>query len=193
MKNRIKILRQENNMTINEVANKLNINPSTIQRYENGTINPPLDKLMILSDLFDCSIDYLIYISDKKNINEIDNFDQLAILIETNPDTKKIFIHRIIDLMLKKDITKEILYKKTKLSKNIINNYIKGKEFPNIDNLKKIALSLNTTIDFLVGLNDNSEPDEIVILEDWIGTFKGHTKKISQNDIRKFLEEKENS
>lgn len=74
--NRIKQLREEKNITQQELANKINGAKSTIAMYEKGTRKPSMQILIKLSDIFDCSIDYLLGKSDVRK-PEIQNEDLL--------------------------------------------------------------------------------------------------------------------
>lgn len=65
--NRIKLLRNEFNMTQQELADKLNGAKSTIAMYENETRKPSMEVLIKLSEIFNCSIDYLLGKTDIKN------------------------------------------------------------------------------------------------------------------------------
>ncbi len=65
--NRIKLLRDELNMTQQELANKLDGAKSTIAMYENETRKPSMEVLIKLSEIFNCSIDYLLGKSDIRN------------------------------------------------------------------------------------------------------------------------------
>ena len=65
--NRIKKLREEFHMTQQELADKLNGAKSTIAMYENETRKPSMEVLIKLSEIFNCSIDYLLGKSDIKN------------------------------------------------------------------------------------------------------------------------------
>ena len=65
--NRIKKLREEFQMTQQELAEKLNGAKSTIAMYENETRKPSMEVLIKLSEIFNCSIDYLLGKSDIKN------------------------------------------------------------------------------------------------------------------------------
>lgn len=71
--NRIKILREELNITQQELADKLNGAKSTIAMYEKGNRKPSMEVLIKLSEIFDCSIDYLLGKSDIRNPEEIKN------------------------------------------------------------------------------------------------------------------------
>nr|DAP68272.1 MAG TPA: Helix-turn-helix XRE-family like protein [Caudoviricetes sp.] len=68
--NRIKQLREENNITQIQLAKKLNKTQQTISLYENGTNEPDLDGYIILSKLFNCSIEYVAGKSDIRNSDE---------------------------------------------------------------------------------------------------------------------------
>ena len=68
--NRIKQLREESNITQIQLAKKLNKTQQTISLYENGTNEPDLDGYIILSKLFNCSIEYVAGKSDIRNSDE---------------------------------------------------------------------------------------------------------------------------
>ena len=72
--NRIKHLREELNMTQQELADKLEGAKSTIAMYEKGNRKPSLEVLVKLSEIFNCSIDYLLGKTDvRKSIENINN------------------------------------------------------------------------------------------------------------------------
>lgn len=57
--NRIKQLRDELKISQNELGKKLNKTQQQISLYENGTNELDLDGYLILSKLFNCSIEYI--------------------------------------------------------------------------------------------------------------------------------------
>lgn len=57
--NRIKQLREEINLTQIQLAEKLNKTQQQISLYEKGTNELDLDGYIILSKLFNCSIEYI--------------------------------------------------------------------------------------------------------------------------------------
>lgn len=71
--NRIKLLREEFGFTQQDLADRVNGSKSSIAMYESGTRNPSMDILLKLSEIFDCSIDYILYKSNLKNNSIIDN------------------------------------------------------------------------------------------------------------------------
>lgn len=65
--NRIKQLREENKMTQIQLAEKMNKTQQTISLYENGTNEPDLDGYILLSKLFNCSVEYVAGKSNERH------------------------------------------------------------------------------------------------------------------------------
>ena len=59
---KIKEYRKLNNITQQELANKLGISRSTLSYYENGEVEPNIYTLLKLSEIMNCSMDYLFSI-----------------------------------------------------------------------------------------------------------------------------------
>ena len=88
--NRIKLLREELNLTQQELADKLDSAKSTVAMYENESRKPSYEVLIKLSEIFGCSIDYIIGISNDRN-NEL-NSNLLKIGLDMknyNPPTEE--------------------------------------------------------------------------------------------------------
>ncbi len=68
--NRIKILREESGYTQQELADKLDGAKSTVAMYENETRKPSMEVLIKLSEIFNCSIDYLLGKTDVRDTGE---------------------------------------------------------------------------------------------------------------------------
>ena len=66
---RLRELRKEKGLTLEQMANDLNTTKVTLSRYENGTREPKSEMLSQLSDYFNVSIDYLF--GKKSNFNSI--------------------------------------------------------------------------------------------------------------------------
>lgn len=68
----LKELRHSRGFTQEQLANLLNVTPSSITMYEAGARNPSIKILLKLSNIFDISIDELINVFPKQytNINE---------------------------------------------------------------------------------------------------------------------------
>lgn len=65
--NILKKIRQDNNLTQEELAKKINTSRSNIANYENDKNMPSVDILEKISQVFNCSIDYLLGKSDIRN------------------------------------------------------------------------------------------------------------------------------
>lgn len=77
MKNRLKELREESGLTQKELAHKLNLSKPTISKYEDGSVDMSTQTLDLCAQLFDCSIDYLLYRTDVRKIESKENSDRL--------------------------------------------------------------------------------------------------------------------
>ncbi len=81
--NRIKKLRKELKLTQEELALKLGLKgKSSIANYEKGMISPSDDIKLQMSKLFNCSIDYLMGLSDIRNSEKV-NVEHLDIAFAT--------------------------------------------------------------------------------------------------------------
>ena len=74
---RLKALRTEAHMTLEEVGEIIGVNRATIYKYENGSIkNIPLQKIDLLASLFNVSRPYLMGWSDDRT----QTIDKMALL-----------------------------------------------------------------------------------------------------------------
>ena len=80
---RLKQLRLEKGLTLEQVAKDLNTTKVTISRYENSVREPKSDTLRQLAHYFDVSIDYLLGDSDERKVIADDEKDIQVILDET--------------------------------------------------------------------------------------------------------------
>ena len=85
---KIKILRAEHNLTLEELANAIGVSPSTILRYESGEIkNLRRDKIKKLADALHTTPAYLMGWED---ISIIKNSNSLNISVVTTDEEKEI-------------------------------------------------------------------------------------------------------
>lgn len=68
----LKKIRQDCNLTQEELAKKINTSRSNIANYENNKNMPSIDVLNKLSEILDCSIDYLLGKTDERNPKQED-------------------------------------------------------------------------------------------------------------------------
>ncbi|MBQ8732381.1 MAG: helix-turn-helix transcriptional regulator [Oscillospiraceae bacterium] len=57
---KLKLLRVKYGYSQKQVADKVNISPSIISGYETGERTPSTDVLLSLSNIYNCSVDYLL-------------------------------------------------------------------------------------------------------------------------------------
>lgn len=67
MKTRIRDLREDKDLTQEELSKHLNISQVAYSYYEIGKRSIPIEILSKLADFYDTSIDYLIYRTDESN------------------------------------------------------------------------------------------------------------------------------
>lgn len=87
---RLKELRNKNKLTIDDLVEKLqnehyiDIDEKSIRRYEKGEFLPKVDNLICLAEIFNTTLDYIIYgkeTSDENSFTYYDNFKRLNRLI----------------------------------------------------------------------------------------------------------------
>ncbi|WP_314060792.1 helix-turn-helix transcriptional regulator [uncultured Vagococcus sp.] len=66
MYNRIRALREDNDLTQAQLAQLLNISQTTYSRYESGKLDVPSPFLIKLANFYSTSIDYLVNTTDCK-------------------------------------------------------------------------------------------------------------------------------
>lgn len=83
LKNIIREERLNKGLNQPELAKILNVTKQTISNWENGNRIPDANTLSKLSELFDCSVDYLLGRTDKRNNSIFDGTGQIRDLAET--------------------------------------------------------------------------------------------------------------
>lgn len=121
-----------------ELARKLGVGPSTISRYLRGERLPSFSYFIMLLETFDCSADFLMG------------------LIDYPPENVKFravpaFKERFSALLKEYNMSQYALHKKTGLSYDNFNKWLKGVNSPFLDNLIKLAQAFDCTVDYLIG------------------------------------------
>ena len=99
----IKNLRKNLNLTQKELAAKLNINKSVMNKYENGLVEPSIENLKRIADFFNVSIDSLVEhktdMLDRKFISANKNKIIDTVLDLTPDEENKMlgFLYKLID------------------------------------------------------------------------------------------------
>lgn len=73
--NKIKVLRSQNGLTQQEMADKLNMHLKTWQKIENGVTKLDIDRVKQIAEILDSTIEDLINAEEGVYINEIKNND----------------------------------------------------------------------------------------------------------------------
>ena len=66
---RIKALRQAQNLNQIQLGKALGVSKQTISNWENGNIAPSIDTLLTISNYFRCTTDYLLELDDLRTID----------------------------------------------------------------------------------------------------------------------------
>lgn len=146
---KIKELRKQLNMSVDDLASKLDKNRATIYRYERGDIeNLPLDVLEPLANALETTPGYLMgWEETPKNVSRgINNKDVNIQLVETVGDMIK-------KLRLQKQLTLEEFANETGVPIEELKNYETGKNQIPKSVIETLAKFLNVTIDDLTSAN----------------------------------------
>ncbi len=94
--NRIKELRQKNNLTLRALGEKINMSSSRLSQYETGKREPRLETWQKLADFFQVPVPYLQGQSDIENVTSYETLSALNELVDkmainASKKTKKTF------------------------------------------------------------------------------------------------------
>jgi transcriptional regulator with XRE-family HTH domain len=107
----IQKLRKENNLNQSQLAEKIGVSLTQLQRYENKGVQPPADILKKLADAFNTSIDFLVYgDSEQKAQQSIKDNELLSQFkaVEQLDSKDKSTIKDIIDAFIKRSKLNQI-------------------------------------------------------------------------------------
>ena len=135
---RLQELMIQQNMKAVDLARKMNTSPSTIGRYLRGERLPSFSHFVELLEQFDCSADFLVGLVDYP---------------PENVRYRKVppFAERFRFLLSEYKMSQYALHKKTKLSYDNFNRWLKGETSPFLDNLWKLSQAFDCSIDYLIG------------------------------------------
>ena len=75
MKNRLKEIRKEKRLTLEQVGKGVGLSTNAISRYERGVREPKLETWQKLADFFNVPVDYLLGISKDRSTLTIDDLN----------------------------------------------------------------------------------------------------------------------
>lgn len=76
--NKLYELRKQKGFSQEELANRLNVSRQTISKWEIGETTPEMEKLMALSELYEISIDEMVFEATKANTCNEHNQDEIT-------------------------------------------------------------------------------------------------------------------
>lgn len=68
MKNRIKVLRAEKNLSQDELAKAADVSRQTINAIENGKFNPSVKLALRISQIFSCTVEQVFQLEGDENV-----------------------------------------------------------------------------------------------------------------------------
>lgn len=163
---KIKFYREQIGYTQRDLAGYLGVEPGTISKYELGLIEPKIDNIKILSELFGVSIDELLSNSEDKN--DISNLNILTILKEQK------------DMKLKGN-----LYHNTQITFAYNTNHIEGSKLS--EEQTRNIYETNTIISDsqnIINVDDITETTNHFRLVDYM--LDNCNKKLSEKMIKEF-------
>ncbi|CCO08242.1 helix-turn-helix domain-containing protein [Desulforamulus hydrothermalis] len=85
---RLRLLREEKKLTLEEVAQGTGTTKGTIHKYENGLREPKLSNVKAIAKFFNCDFNWLIGYSDER-YPELTSNELLEIFNSLSPDKRK--------------------------------------------------------------------------------------------------------
>ncbi len=139
-KERLKDLREKENLTQQVIADKLDIAKARYCQYENEYEIIPMKHLIIVSNILNASIDYIFgFTNEIRYDNTIDDVDKIKsgkILKEIRKENK---------------LTQDKLATKLNIARTIISKYEKGEYLIATHTLYSICKKYNISADYLLG------------------------------------------
>ncbi len=130
-------LLDERKISVEELAESVDIDPSEIYRYLRKDYLPKLSNVVKIADKYNYSVDYLLGLV---------HFPQNVSFKPTPP-----FAQRFKFILDDKGITRYRLSKESKISINRIDDWYNGKFLPSVDKAVSLAKHLDCSVDYLLG------------------------------------------
>lgn len=135
---RLRELMDENQITPENLAKAIDYNE--VYHWLSGKYMPSFNNLISLADYFKCSINYLVGLDDEYLPTSFKKCPPFSVSLPFILKECGSNIYR--------------LSKASKIDRRTIYDWIEGQYLPSLENLIKIAASLNCPIDYIVGRED---------------------------------------
>lgn len=123
-------------LSAEQIAEKLNVNQSTVRDWKRNKYLIFLDNLIKLADCLSCSIDFLVGRSET--------------VLDFTPQECPPFYDRLREVMEERKMSRYRVVKETKIEDTAFSQWKRGST-PHILTLGKLATCLDVSIDYLVG------------------------------------------
>lgn len=151
--NRLKLLREKQNMKQSELGKLLNVKDAAISKYESGKVPLTADTLIELSKIFHVSIDYILGISDQIDIV---NEDVPLSIYTLSKQLKSLLIENC-------DLDLDFYAQVGHFDSTVLQKYVNGEAFPSSYDLCKLIEIFDTTADYLFGKSNTAHPQRALI------------------------------
>lgn len=158
LSDRIKVLRLSANMTQEEFGKKFGIVKSTVSLYESGKSTPNDQIKKAICDYFHISLDFLLG-------RDRDGIDYANYQMDTS-EFGFDFKMRLKDILSDLKISEDDFARLLNLNKEEKDAYLYGNRIPSIEELIRIAGTLDVSADYLLGMTErkNLSSDETELL-----------------------------
>ncbi len=140
--NNLKLLREDANLSQEEIAKILKIDRTTYNHYENNYITIPVKHLITLADFFNTSIDFIFGFTDNSKLDIKNN-----LVID-------IAIFRLREFRKNNKLTQTKLAELLNTNQSVIANYERGRNIIATPFLYTICKKYNISADYLLGRID---------------------------------------
>jgi len=129
----------ESKLTVQSLGKAINCSPSSIYEWQSGKVAymPSIANLLLLADYFQCSLDYLIGISEHGGTIMIKDRPPFSVWFRTAIEARGYNLYK--------------LGKSTQMGTAQYYAWISGQTEPSIDSLLRISAVINCSLDYLVG------------------------------------------
>ncbi len=136
---RLKEIREDRNLTQEDIAQKLNVERSTYAGWETGKDSIPLRRLNKLSDYYEVSVDYLTGLSNVTNTYRVIDLDA------------KVVGHNLKSLRKKHNLLQKDIYSLLNTTSSTYSAYETGKILIKTDFLFSICKNYQESMDKVLG------------------------------------------
>lgn len=142
---RLKKIRENKELSQKEVADILKVSQPTYSRWEKEVEIIPLNKLILLANYYNISLDYICNLSNNRKENKIYNYKA----------DKKISGNNIVTFRKEKNLTQKELASFLNTTPSTVCAYEKGKTFILTSFAYQICKKYNISIDYISGVTEN--------------------------------------